>query len=208
MTTGHGYTPDVHVRIVQACKLGATRAMCAQAAGIGARTLARWLADGKKNPDGPFGRLRRDMMQADGASGTHALGCIVKAAKEGKWQAAAWLLERKHGYRRDGVKELTTHAIVPGNSDAHALELLAETRRLRIAATSDGSHVAAARLLEMESVMVNARRAEERAESERSLSDADHDSLISTIRDATSTLPREVLDELAKIIAVRRKVAV
>ena len=32
-----------------------------------------------------------------------ALAVVAEAAQDGSWQAAAWLLERRHGYRRDAT---------------------------------------------------------------------------------------------------------
>ena len=203
---GLKYNDGVHLRVVQAIKLGATYDMAAKAGGVTSRTLRAWMADARRNGEGsPFFKLRGDVLAADGASGINALACIQKAAKDGKWQAAAWLLERKFGYRRDGVKELQTHATVPGNTEAHSLELLAETRRLRMAATADGSHVAAGNLLRMEADMVKAKRAEERAESERALSDADRPALLAVIGDAASGLPLDDIDALQRMLTEEKQ---
>lgn len=42
-----GLTPDVHQRVVQAIRRGLPRELAAEAAGVGARTLYRWLARGE-----------------------------------------------------------------------------------------------------------------------------------------------------------------
>ena len=205
---GLKYNEDVHLRVVQAIKLGATYEMAAKAGGVTSRTLRAWMADAKRNgEESPFHRLRADVRSADGASGINALACIQRAAKDGKWQAAAWLLERKFGYRRDGVREHEAVAVLPGSLAQHQSELIAETRRLRVAAQRSGSHVAAINALRMESEMVNQARAEEERLAERSFSEADHQTLLDAIRGATSDLPKKVLDEVHAIIDSQRKKA-
>jgi len=205
---GLKYNDGVHLRVVQAIKLGATYEMAAKAGGVTSRTLRAWMADAKRNGEtSPFHKLWQDINEADGASGINALACIQKAAKEGKWQAAAWLLERKHGFRRDGVKELQTHASIPGNLDSHEAEILGEVRRLRIAATSDGSHVAAARLLDMEAQMVSTRKEEARLEAARTHADANQDELLSLIAGQAEGMPKAVLDKLVDRLSEIRKKA-
>ena len=203
---GLKYNEGLHLRVVQAVKLGATYEMAAKAGGVTSRTLRAWIADAIRNGESsPFYRLRADVMAADGASGINALASIQKAAKEGKWQAAAWLLERKHGYRRDGVKELHTNAAIPGSLDSHEAEILTEVRRLRQSATQGGSHVAAANLLRMEADLVQSKRAEDRAEADRSHQNADQGELLQIIKNATEGMPRAVLDELYTIISEKRR---
>ena len=212
MPSGHNrvrglqYNERMHKRIIKAVSLGATMDLASKAGGISARTFRAWMADAKRNGEkSPFHQLHQDFIQADGMAGVHALGCIEKAAKEGKWQAAAWILERKHGYRRDGVKEPHTTAAIPGSLDSHEAEILTEVRRLRQSATQGGSHVAAANLLRMEADLVQSKRAEERAEADRSHQNADQGELLQIIKNATEGMPRAVLDELYTIISEKRR---
>ena len=206
MGPGHSYNAQVHYRIIQAIKLGATKELAAKAGGIGARTLTRWLSDAKRNgEESAFAGLYQDVIEAEASGATHALACIVKAAKSGRWQAAAWLLERKYGYRRDGVKELREYATIPGSLETHSAEILGEIRRLRISATDDGSHVAAANLLRMEAEMVQTQRAEEVAAEEAQHAKADESELLEIIKSSVEDMPRAVLDQLAKIIEAKRR---
>jgi len=200
------YNTEVHHRIVQAIKLGATYDMASKAGGVTSRTLRGWLADAKRNGEGsPFYSLRQDILTADGASGINALACIQKAAKDGKWQAAAWLLERKHGFRRDGVKELKDHAVLPGNLDQHEAEILAEVRRLRVDASQSGSYVSAATLMRMETEMLTQKRAQEQAEADRSNASASEKELLEIISNSVDGMPRSMLDELSSIIEQKRR---
>jgi hypothetical protein len=44
---------------------------------------------------------KRQLKRAEAQSAAHALATIKKAANNGTWQAAAWILERRHDFRRD-----------------------------------------------------------------------------------------------------------
>lgn len=205
---GLKYSKESHFRIVQAVKLGATNEMAAKAGGISARTLRNWMADARRNGEkSPFHQLLLDVEAADGASGINALACIQKAAKEGKWQAAAWLLERKHGFRRDGVKELQQDvAVIPGSLEKHEVEILGEIRRLRLAATGSGSMVAAARLLEMEAQLVSQRKEEQRQEDARTHANATENELLELIATQAEAMPKKVIDDLVKRLTdIQRK---
>ena len=200
---GLKYNEDVHLRVVQAIKLGATYEMAAKAGGVTSRTLRAWMADAKRNgEESPFHRLREDVREADGASGINALACIQRAAKDGKWQAAAWLLERKFGYRRDGVREPTAPAVVPQDVTIHTDELLQEIRRQRMEAQRDGSHVAVTSLFKLELDMVKTKQAQE---SEADESSADRATLIASIRDATAGLPIEDVDRLVSLLKEEKR---
>ena len=95
-------TPDVKARVIQATRLGATRARAADAAGIAERTLYEMLAE-----DTQFAQA---IKLAEGEAAVKALTAIQRAAsgRNAQWQAAAWLLERRypHEYGRT-VQEQT-----------------------------------------------------------------------------------------------------
>lgn len=199
------YSKERHERIVEAVELGATRELAAKAGGVSIRTLLRWLQAGKADEGHKFHQLYNDVLTAESTGAVQALATIREAAKNGKWQASAWLLERKYGYRRDGVKELREYATIPGSLETHSAEILGEIRRLRISATDDGSHVAAANLLRMEAEMVQTQRAEEVAAEEAQHAKADESELLEIIKSSVEDMPRAVLDQLAKIIEAKRR---
>ncbi len=92
-------------RVVEAARLGCTRKLQAQAAGVASSTLFRWLAEGRE--PGSKG-LRRTLfleLERPEAEGAEALLEQVRdaAVTGGRWQAAAWLLERRFGYNRSGA---------------------------------------------------------------------------------------------------------
>lgn len=97
MTKGRGgrkskYTPEVVQRLVAAIELGATYELAAQAAGVDYATFARWVNEKDE--------FRETVKLAEGKSALAALAIVQRAAAERDWQAAAWLLERRHGYTR------------------------------------------------------------------------------------------------------------
>jgi len=89
-------TPEVRDKVVMALSIGNYRKDAAGFAGVDPRTLHRWLAKGRSDPGGEYGGFARDVAEAEGRAKIAALGCVQKAARDGDWRAAAWLLERKH----------------------------------------------------------------------------------------------------------------
>ena len=87
-------TPEVHQILVEAIAKGATRERAADLAGVGTRSVYRWLARGKKDTAGPYWQLWHDIKRARGRFVEYCLTAINEAAIT-HWQAAAWLLERR-----------------------------------------------------------------------------------------------------------------
>jgi hypothetical protein len=93
----HKLTAAVQGRIVEAVRAGATREQAAAAAGIGKRTLQRWLAQGEGNrPPARFERFAAALREAEAGMVVDAVEGIQEAARAGDWRARAWLLERRH----------------------------------------------------------------------------------------------------------------
>lgn len=88
--------------IKQACaslKMGATIELAAASIGISRRTWYRWLQRGEEG-ERAYRRFYTAIQQAEVAGALEALERINGAAST-DWKAAAWLLERRHGYTRD-----------------------------------------------------------------------------------------------------------
>jgi hypothetical protein len=94
-------TDDLRARIERELATGATQATVAQRTGVTARSLKRWLADGKvvrrqlerapaAPPPEPELPLPARLAQAEPG----LVAALIQAAQRGHWQAAAWLLER------------------------------------------------------------------------------------------------------------------
>jgi transposase len=85
--------------ICKAIEVGATRKLAAMAAGIDVSTLYAWLQKGRNstNPKCHFKEFSERIKKAEGFSALRDLS-IITAASENDWRAAAWRLERRHGY--------------------------------------------------------------------------------------------------------------
>lgn len=81
-------TPSAKERIIEAVGLGATYERAAAAGGIGYSTLREWIL-----ADAEFAEA---VKQAEAQRANEALSAIRRAARDGQWQAAAWLLERRY----------------------------------------------------------------------------------------------------------------
>lgn len=85
------------VRILAAVEAGCGRRTAAQAAGVDRSTLMRWLAAGRDGVE-PFAAFEAEVRAAE-ARCELANVATIQAASARTWQAAAWLLERKHPER-------------------------------------------------------------------------------------------------------------
>ncbi len=85
-------TDKAQAAIVEALHLGATYRLAAESAGISEGTFYRWM-----NGDTPRQRkFQKAIKAAQSNASLGALDKIQRAAEGGSWQAAAWLLERRH----------------------------------------------------------------------------------------------------------------
>lgn len=92
-------TPTIQETIVRALRLGMYQREAAQAAGIDPETYYRWLRQGEQQQSGKY-RVFCDAIKTAMAEGERALLTRIQmAANEGTWQAAAWILERRHRER-------------------------------------------------------------------------------------------------------------
>ena len=96
-------TKEIQDRIIQAIQTGATYEICAQYAGIGASTLYLWMKQGREKKSKATIEFLENIKRAESRGAIANLGLIQKAAQDGDWKASAWILERRHGYNRNGV---------------------------------------------------------------------------------------------------------
>lgn len=102
-------------RICEAVSLGSPLYLAARAGGIDPETLRAWKARGRKGEQ-PYSAFLGRLKVAEAVGVTAALTVIRKAASEGTWQAAAWILERRYPKvfgRRDVRAELKLQALSP-----------------------------------------------------------------------------------------------
>lgn len=99
-------TPEVTARICKAIRVGMPLEHAAEAGGIHRSTFYRWMQRAEDNEQ-PYRDFRDAVERAVRECEERALRRISKAARLGSWQAAAWLLERRHPEhygRRDRVQ--------------------------------------------------------------------------------------------------------
>lgn len=91
-------TEEVTKVICEAIELGSTYKLAAAAAGVSDRAMTNWLARGRQGGPGNalFVRFVRAVKDAEARGVKTCLEVIRKAAREGTWTAAAWLLERRY----------------------------------------------------------------------------------------------------------------
>jgi hypothetical protein len=131
---------ETHARLKQAIGLGATYELACAYAGINQSTFYRWLSTNEE--------FRKSIKASEGAGAVELLGRIKKEAKEGSWQAAAWLLERRYPemYGRNrleltgangGAIEINHHTATPEEKRQRALTILQSARLVDVIDASD-----------------------------------------------------------------------
>ena len=95
-------TEEIVSKIIQAIQTGATYELCAQYAGISPATFYSWMKQGREKKDKRKVEFLEKIKRAESRGAIANLGLIQKAATDGDWKASAWILERRHGYNRNG----------------------------------------------------------------------------------------------------------
>ena len=93
-------TPERQQIIVESLRLGMwAKDACARAS-VDPSTFYRWMQRGENEARGIHRDFRDAVKAADAECQLRALAVIQRAARDSTWQAAAWLLERRHGFVR------------------------------------------------------------------------------------------------------------
>jgi len=114
---------ETKARLVEGIKLGMTNKLAAQYAGISEQCFYQWRDKAKAgNPE--HVELFESLKGAEAQSAAHSLAVIKKAAQDGTWTAAAWMLERRHNFRREAVHEPvevdTSELVDPNTAEGRA----------------------------------------------------------------------------------------
>lgn len=145
-------TTDIQNKLVQAIQSGATYELSAQYAGIAVSTLYLWMKQGREKEHKKKIELLEAIKRAESMGAIANLGLIQKAAKDGDWKASAWILERRHGYNRDGaIMKHQYENEEPENAEAYSTKKilqsqLSTTMKASKDALSSGSYQAFAAL--------------------------------------------------------------
>lgn len=124
--------------ILKALGVGCTKKVAAEIAGVSYDALNGWERQGKKDEaaekDTKFSKFSLAIKKTLGKAIEFRLGCLKKEAKAGKWQAAAWLLERldpeTYGKAPDTIVSATAIAGAVAGAGALSPELVQELQSL------------------------------------------------------------------------------
>jgi hypothetical protein len=92
-------TPELRKRICDYVSLGNFPEVAGKCAGIDRATFYRWKARGETTKTGVYRDFCDALKEAESRAEVAALAKIQKAATNGTWTAAAWLLERRFSDR-------------------------------------------------------------------------------------------------------------
>ena len=90
---------DVQAKVCDGVRVGLPYAMAALAAGVPERTFYSWKSKADAQPESIYARFVQALKEAEAEGARNLLGIIRGAAMgrgKGQWQAAAWILERRH----------------------------------------------------------------------------------------------------------------
>lgn len=99
-------TPEIIKILADSIEAGLTHKLACQAANVGQSTLYLWKSIGDEQESG----LERDLVDAiEEAEAKLAKQCVdmVRLAGLDDWKAAAWMLERRLGYRAQSSIEVS-----------------------------------------------------------------------------------------------------
>ncbi len=214
--------PESIKRICNAIELGATYTIAAEAGGISRGTLYNWFDRAKKpRADKAYVRFLEQFTAAESRGALHLLG-EVKRHSVKDWRAAAWVLERRHDYKKDKVSERISEIRTdpdkqktPDDYMSLLREQLFETRDMLEKAKSSESWQAAAALLKSYLSLAGQIRALEAEEGALdNLDKLPDDQVIREAVDSIITLPPilrqpiiEQINELgvSNVISIQRK---
>lgn len=103
--------------LIQFIKVGSFAETAAAAAGISKQTFYNWLRRSKdKDASHPLRAWGKEVRKAFAHSEVFCLTVISQAAKDGTWQAAAWLNERRFPERYARKEKVEHSGDVPGKT--------------------------------------------------------------------------------------------
>lgn len=104
-------TPETQTQITRLIQVGNTVEVAAEAAGISRSTFFSWMERGAEAgpKNKPFRDFRTAVEQARAEAEATLVARIAKAAQNGSWSAAGWLLERSVPERWAKLSERAKH---------------------------------------------------------------------------------------------------
>ena len=116
-------TPSLIEKLGIAFEIGLKSSDAAAYAGCTESTYYRWMAQARNGAGDPRLQLLLKVVGESKAKNVEKnLNIIQEAARNGNWLSAAWILERRHGGRRDGPIEEVPDELMEVSSDLTTLE--------------------------------------------------------------------------------------
>lgn len=130
-------TQETTDKICLAIRAGNYAKVAAEMAGVGESTYYRWLDEGQKaDAKKIYREFWESIKRAEADAEVAAVALIRQAANNGTWQAASWLLERKHG-ERWGRNDKLRQEITGANGGAISVSI-EEARKAVLAFLDEG----------------------------------------------------------------------
>ena len=114
-------TAETQRRIVEAIQLGCTYNIAASYGGINEGTFYGWMNRGREAKTGIYKEFFQAVKQAESMNAVRNLAAIAQSAKDGNWTAAAWILERRHGYTKEPDRPLVDITLEMQNTEVLSL---------------------------------------------------------------------------------------
>ena len=129
-------SPEIIRRLVEAIQIGCTYKQACDHAGISASTFYAWMERGR-NGDIEFEEFLETIKRANAKSVIANLAVVQRAARDGSWKAAAWVLERRHGMTNKQETPVQINIDASQISIENLLEEVKETEHLIAEIISD-----------------------------------------------------------------------
>ena len=102
-------TPKTIARVAEGLRIGMTHELAAQYGGISEKTFYTLLNHANRpDADKCYAQFSQAVKAAEADNAARCLLVIDDAANDGSWQAAAWMLERRHKYQRQASVQVET----------------------------------------------------------------------------------------------------
>jgi hypothetical protein len=113
--------------IIEALQLGMTIELASKYAGIEQKTFYNWMNRGRRENEGIYFQFLQAIEKAIAKSALVNMAIIQKAAKEGTWQASAWIMERRHKYHAKQEPEVIVQIDAKEASITQLIQQVKET---------------------------------------------------------------------------------